>query len=46
MDGVRSGRTRRVATDMRAILAPLRRRGVYAAGDLDARAARYLAAVA
>lgn len=44
MDGVRSGRTRRVATDMRAILAPLRRRGVHAATDLDARAARYLAA--
>lgn len=46
MDGVRSGRTRRVATDMRAMLAPLRRRGVPAAAELDARAARYLAATA
>jgi hypothetical protein len=46
MAGVRSGRTRKVAADMRAILSPLRRRGVRAAADLDARAARYLAVTA
>jgi hypothetical protein len=43
MDGVRSGRTRRAATEMRLVLAPLRQRGHQAATDLDARAARYLA---
>jgi hypothetical protein len=46
MNGVRSGRTRRVATDMRSILASLRRRGAQGAADLDARAARYLAMTA
>jgi hypothetical protein len=46
MEGVRSGRTRRVATDMRAMLTPLRDRGVPAAADLDVRAAHYLAATA
>jgi tetratricopeptide (TPR) repeat protein len=44
MDGVRSGRTRRVAADMRSVLAPLRQQGHQTAVDLDARAARYLAA--
>lgn len=46
MDGVRSGRTRRLASDMRVILAPMRRRGVPAADDLDSRAERYLVATA
>jgi hypothetical protein len=46
MDGVRSGRTRRVAADMRTILAPLQRRRPQLVTDLDARAARYLAATA
>ncbi len=42
MDGVRSGRTRQVAVDMRSILSPIRRRGIHAVADVDARAASYL----
>jgi hypothetical protein len=44
MDGVRSGRTRHVAADMRAVLSPFRRRGLRYVADVDARAARYLTA--
>jgi hypothetical protein len=44
MDGIRSGRTRQVAADMRELLAPFQRRGVRAVKDLDARAAAYLVA--
>lgn len=44
MDGIRSGRTRQVAADMRELLAPFRQRGVKAVNELDARAAAYLAA--
>lgn len=44
MQDIRSGRTRRVATEVRTSLAALHRRGVHAAADLDARAAQYLAA--
>lgn len=43
MDGIRSGRTRQVAADMRSVLSPFRRRGLRAVADLDARAAAYLA---
>jgi hypothetical protein len=42
MDGVRSGRTRQVAVDMRSILSPIRRRGIRAVAEVDARAASYL----
>ena len=42
MDGVRSGRTRQVAVDMRSVLSPFRRRGIRAVAELDARAASYL----
>jgi len=42
MDGVRSGRTRLVAVDMRSILSPIRRRGIRAVAEVDARAASYL----
>jgi hypothetical protein len=42
MDGVRSGRTRQVAFDMRAVLSPFRRRRIRAVAELDARAASYL----
>ena len=42
MDGVRSGRTRQVAVDMRATLSPFRKRGITAVADLDARATAYL----
>jgi hypothetical protein len=45
MDGIRSGRTRQVAADMRSVLSPLRRRGLRSVADLDARAATYLGAV-
>lgn len=44
MDGVRSGRTRRVARDVRAVLSPLRQRGIRAVGEVDTRARDYLAA--
>ncbi|GAA2249290.1 Tat pathway signal protein [Kitasatospora cystarginea] len=44
MDGVRSGRTRQAAADMRSALSPFRRRGIRAINDVDARAADYLAA--
>lgn len=43
MDGIRSGRTRQVAADMRSVLSPFRRRGLRAVAELDARAADYLA---
>jgi hypothetical protein len=43
MDGVRSGRTRQVARDIRSVLSPFRRRGIHPIADLDARAAAYLA---
>jgi tetratricopeptide (TPR) repeat protein len=42
MDGVRSGRTRQVATNMRSALSPFRRRGISTVANLDARAASYL----
>lgn len=44
MDGVRSGRTRAVATTMRALLSPYRDRQVRGARTVDARARQYLAA--
>jgi hypothetical protein len=43
MDGVRSGRARKIAEEMRVLLAVPRRRGMQPAIDLDARAASYLA---
>ena len=43
MDGVRSGRTRQVAADMRTTLSAVRGRGIPAVAGLDARAASYLA---
>lgn len=43
MDGIRSGRTRQVAQNMRAVLAPLRPRGLRRADEVDERAAAYLA---
>jgi len=42
MGGVRSGRTRQVAVDMRSVLSPFRQRGIRAVAELDARAASYL----
>jgi hypothetical protein len=42
MDGVQSGRTRKVVHEMRSALSPIRRRGIPAASELDARAAAYL----
>jgi len=45
MDGIRSGRTRQVAIDMRSVLSPFRSLGIRAVGDLDARAATHLAGV-
>ncbi|MEV6670371.1 Tat pathway signal protein [Streptomyces sp. NPDC051162] len=42
MDGVRSGRTRRTAWDIRTGLSPFRRRGMREAAELDARARAYL----
>ena len=44
MQGVRSGRTRQVARTIRAVLSPLRSRGIPAVAETDARAAAYLAA--
>jgi tetratricopeptide (TPR) repeat protein len=46
MDGVHSGRTRKVAEDMRSALTPFRRRGIKAVIDIDARAGAYLKTVA
>ncbi|MGL5811312.1 MAG: hypothetical protein ACRCYQ_15335 [Nocardioides sp.] len=46
MDGVRSGRTRQVANDMRTLLAPYRGRGNRAAAEITARAGAYLAEAA
>ncbi|GIJ38900.1 tetratricopeptide repeat protein [Micromonospora andamanensis] len=46
MEGVRSGRTREVAVEMRAILSPYRRRSVRAVRDVDARAKIYLSTFA
>lgn len=43
MDGVRSGRTRQVASDMRSLLSPFRTRSLRTVADLDTRAAAYLA---
>ncbi|HST85522.1 MAG TPA: hypothetical protein VLL08_27535 [Kineosporiaceae bacterium] len=45
MDGIRSGRTRQVASDLRELLAPFQRRGIKLVRELDARAATYLASV-
>jgi hypothetical protein len=45
MEGIRSGRTRQVATDIRATLAPLRRRGLRSAADVEARAGVYLSTI-
>jgi hypothetical protein len=45
MDGVRSGRTRQVALDIRATLAPVQRRRSRRFADLDERAAEYLASL-
>lgn len=44
MDGIQSGRTRRIVSQMRATLSPIRHRGIPAAHELDTRAAAYLAA--
>lgn len=44
MDGISSGRTRKVVQDMRASLSPFRQRGHAAARELDALAAEYLLA--
>jgi hypothetical protein len=44
MEGVRSGRTRQVAANIRAVLSPFRGRGVRAVQETDARAKAYLAA--
>jgi hypothetical protein len=46
MDGIRSGRTRQVAAEMRSVLSPFRGRGIRAVADVDGRAAAYLAGVA
>ncbi|WP_412539085.1 hypothetical protein R8Z50_24955 [Longispora sp. K20-0274] len=43
MDGIRSGRTRQVAADIRSTLSPFRARGTRAVADLETRAADYLA---
>jgi len=45
MDGIRSGRTRQVAVDMRSVLSPFRPRGIHAVAKVDARAAAYMAGV-
>lgn len=42
MDGIRSGRTRQVATDIRSALSPFHQLGVASVTDVDARAAAYL----
>ncbi|HEY9327169.1 MAG TPA: Tat pathway signal protein [Streptomyces sp.] len=44
-DGIYSGRARQSVVDMRHLLSPFRRRGIPAVGELDARAASYLAQV-
>ncbi|MGY0235828.1 Tat pathway signal protein [Longispora urticae] len=43
MDGIRSGRTRQVAADIRSTLSPFRARGTRTVADLETRAADYLA---
>lgn len=45
MDGIRSARTRQVATDIRTTLSPFRHRAIAAVAEVDTRAATYLAAV-
>ncbi len=44
MDGIRSGRIRQIAADMRVLLAPFQRRKIKAVHELDTRAAAYLIA--
>ncbi|WP_240033331.1 Tat pathway signal protein [Micromonospora globbae] len=46
MEGVRSGRTRQVASEMRAILSPYRRRSIRVVQAVDARAQTYLSTFA
>ncbi|MFF4080801.1 Tat pathway signal protein [Streptomyces sp. NPDC001777] len=46
MDGVRSARTRKAASDMRAALSPLHRRGIRSVAAVHTRATAYLAATA
>lgn len=46
MDGVRSGRTRQAAVDMRAVLSPFRSRKIPGAAEVRSRAAAYLNTVA
>ncbi|WP_309227385.1 Tat pathway signal protein [Micromonospora thermarum] len=46
MDGVRSGRTRQVAAEMRSLLAPYKRRSIRAVQDVDTRAKNYLSSFA
>lgn len=46
MDGVRSGRTRQVAADMRRLLSPFQQRTIRAVGDVASRAKAYLSEVA
>ncbi len=43
MEGIRSGRTRQVASEMRAVLSPFRQTRSGAVAEVDARAERYLA---
>jgi hypothetical protein len=45
MDGVRSGRTRRVAVEMRTVLSPFRSRKIPGAAEVHSRAGAYLNAV-
>jgi hypothetical protein len=45
MEGVRSGRTRQIAMEMRSVLSPFRRRGHRTVTELDTRASEYLAGV-
>jgi hypothetical protein len=45
MDGIRSGRTRQVAADIRAVLSPFRARNIPGALDVQRRATAYLDAV-
>lgn len=46
MDGIRSGRTRQVASNMRSVLSPFRQRGIRTVVELDARVALHLADMA
>ncbi|MDG4796649.1 Tat pathway signal protein [Micromonospora sp. WMMD1082] len=46
MDGVRSGRTRQVAAEMRALLSPYKRRSIRVVQDVDMRARNYLSSFA